>query len=385
LLSDIDEYLLDLKEARLISWEIDDFLDVLLVAPPFPSIYSSQTIEMPEFSAPPLGLAYLAAVLRSSDYRVEIYDMHIVSAQPEDAIKKYRQTKPKIVAFTATTPSFPNAIRTAKLLKAWNKDVCIVFGGAHATSSPEECLNTGVVDYVVIGEGEFVLLQLVKYKVGNNIDINQINGISYRDSAGNVVSNPHQVRTKDLDVLPFPSRDLLDLDKYYQKGSIISSRGCPYQCTYCSCALIAGYQNRIHSVGYVISEIEYMIQEYGIKYFDFHDDTFNLHEERVIDICNEIINRKISIKWGCFCRADNFNLELAQKMKAAGCEVIQFGVEAGNKKVLDAIKKKVSLEQIEQAVCSASEAGIKHIACGFIIGHSDDTEESAYETIEFGL
>lgn len=385
LLIDVNNYLFELKENNLVNWESEENIDILLVVPPFPNIYSSKAINNPEYSSPPLGVAYIAAVLKENRFKVAIYDMHIKALQPEDIIKQYRNTKPKIIAISATTPTFPNALRIAKLLKAWNKNIKIVIGGSHATSSPKECIESDSVDYVVIGEGEITMLELVNSIIIDNRSIEDVKGIAYKDINGDIQYTENQERISDLDTLPYPARDLLDIESYYQKGSIISSRGCPYNCNYCSCATIAGHTYRTHSVDYVLNEITFLIKNYGFKYFDFHDDTFNLIPKRVFKFCIEIEKRKMDFQWGCFCRVSNFNLEIAKAMKKSGCEVIQFGVEAGNQKVLNSIKKKIKLEEVENAVIAASKAGIKQVACGFIIGHSDDTEETINETIDFGV
>ncbi len=383
--SDVNEYLNELRIHGLVNWEGEEVLDILLVVPPYPGVYSSKAINTPEYSAPPLGVAYIAAILKNNDYTVSIFDMHINSLCIEDIIKEYRKSNPPIVAITATTPTFPNAIRILKLLKAWDETIVTVIGGPHATSLPEECIMSDAVDYVVIGEGEVTILELTNAILKNKKNLQQVNGIVYKDAKGKIVSTEPQPRIKDLDILPFPARELLDIESYYQKGSIVSSRGCPYNCNYCACSVIAGHTYRVHSTDYVLDEIEYLIKEYDFKYFDFHDDTFNLFPSRVLEFCNKIEERSMMIKWGCFCRVNNFNLEIAQAMKGAGCEVIQFGVEAGNQAVLDSIKKKIKLKEVENAIKAASQAGIKQIACGFIIGHANDTEETTNQTIDFGV
>ncbi len=385
ILSDVNEYLIELKENGLVNWDSENELDVLFVVPPYPEIYSTKAISTPEYSAPPLGVAYLAAVLKKSDFRVAIFDMHINALHPEDVISEYKKSTPKIVAITATTPTFPNALRIAKLLKAWDNNIITVIGGPHATSLPEECIQSDAVDYVVIGEGEMSTLALTNALVKRTANLNQIKGIAYKTDDGKIKFTQPQEKITDLDTLPYPARELLNIEQYYQKGSIISTRGCPYNCNYCACSVITGHTYRTHSVDYVLDEIEYLIKEFGFKYFDFHDDTFNLIPERVFEFCDKIQKRKIEIKWGCFCRVNNFSVEMAKAMKKAGCEVIQFGVEAGNQTILDSIRKKITLGQVESAIKAANQAEIKQIACGFIIGHADDTEKTANQTIDFGV
>lgn len=384
-IDDVNNFLSELKEHDLVNWESEDNQDVLLVVPPYPVIYSKKAIKTPEYSAPPLGLAYIGAVLKDNNYKVTIYDMHIEAAYIEDIITEYRKIKPKLVGITSTTPTYPNAVRIAKLLKAYNQDITIVIGGAHATSLPEECVQIDAFDFIVIGEGEQPMLELadsILRKKGNPFSVH---GIAYKDENGSIKYTTATLKSKDLDYLPYPARELLKMDRYYQKGSIISTRGCPYDCTYCACPLITGRKYRKHSVDYTLDEVSFIQKKYGVNFFDFHDDTFNLITDRVLEFSQKIIQRKMNIKWGCFCRATNFNYEIAKAMKDAGCEVVQFGVESGNQEVLNAVRKKATLEEIENAIISAKKAGITQIACGFIIGHSLDTEESANETIEFGV
>ncbi len=384
-LNDVNEFLDELKNRQLINWGSENELDVLLVVPPYPILYSSKAIKTPEYSAPPLGLTYIGAVLKENGFKVAIYDMHIAAANPEDILKEYRKSKPKIVGITATTPTYPNAVRIAKLLKAWDENIITIVGGVHVTSLPEESLEKGVFDFVAIGEGEQTLLDLSRTLIRKKGSIKDIKGLAFRNSSGNNIFTPPIDKPKDLDYLPYPARELLDMDKYYQKGSIISTRGCPYDCTYCACPLVTGRKYRKHSIDYVLDEISHVQEKYGINYFDFHDDTFNLIPKRVFEFSEKIIERKMKFKWGCFCRATRFSYEVALAMKKSGCEVVQFGVESGNQEVLDSVRKKATLEEIENAVSFAKNAGISQIACGFIIGHSSDTEESANETIEFGI
>jgi len=381
--TEITEYLLELRNNELVSWE-NKGKDVLFVVPPFPDLYSKTSINNPDYSSPPLGVAYIAAVLKENNFDVGILDMHIQALNPEDIIIHYRKNKPQIVALSATTPTFPNTVKIAKLLKAWDENIVIVIGGAHATCLPEECIAFDCFDYVVVGEGEFTMLELANSLIHNSITIANINGLAYKKNNKIKINKPRK-RLANLDLLPYPARELLNINSYYQKGAIVSSRGCPFRCNYCSCAVIAGHTYRVHSVDYVLNEIEYLINNYGFEYFDFHDDTFNFYPERVLEFCRKIKERQLNFHWACFCRVTNFNNEIATAMKQAGCVAIQFGVEAGNQTVLNSIKKRITLAEIENSVIAAKNADINKISCGFIIGHAEDTEETINETINFGL
>lgn len=382
--SDIISFLQPLREEGLVTWQDNKFVEVLLVVPPAPSVYSSEAIKTPEYSAPPLGLCYIAAMLRQNGYVVSIYDMHQLAALPEDIVKKCRELNPKIIGITASTPSFPNAAQIARFVKAWNQDIVTVIGGPHATGIPDQCLLSGSFDFVCIGEGEEAMLELANAIINDKSDPREIPGFAYLSDKKVIFSSPCN-RVTNLDALPLPARDLIDIDKYYQKGSLISSRGCPVGCDFCACASISGNTYRTHSIDYVLNEVEHMMERYGYHYFDFHDDTFNLHAERVFNFCDEIKKRNLSFEWGCFCRADQLTLKMAKAMADAGCTVIQFGVESGNDAVLESINKKTTVQQIMNAVTFASKVGIKQITCGFIIGHANDTEQTVQDTINLGL
>jgi radical SAM superfamily enzyme YgiQ (UPF0313 family) len=243
----------------------------------------------------------------------------------------------------------------------------------------------GAFDYVCVGEGEATLCDLASALLRLGGPAASIPGLVWRDGAGAVVENRPRELLPTLDDLPFPARDLIDLDRYYQRGSIISSRGCPVDCSFCSCAAINGHVYRCHSVEYVLREVEHLITTWGCHFLDFHDDTFNLSASRVMEFCRGVRERGLVFEWGCFCRAAQLTQEAAQEMARIGCRVVQFGVEAGNDESLKLIKKRTSVRQIEDAVRRAAAAGIPQIVCGFIIGHPHDTIESIRETIDFGV
>lgn len=344
----------------------------------------SEAINTPEYSAPPLGLCYISAVLKEQGFSVAIVDMHQFPSDPEDIVKKCRKFNPKIVGITASTPSYPNALKVARFVKAWNQDIITVIGGPHSTCMPKECILSESFDFACIGEGERPMLELVRALIREKGSPKKVLGFACKSNGKVVISAPSE-RIANLDKLPFPARDLLKLKDYYQKGSIISSRGCPIGCNYCACAAISGNTYRAHSIDYTLKEIKHVMEKYSYHFFDFHDDTFNLNANRVFNFCSEVKKRKMKFEWGCFCRVTPFTPKMAKAMAEAGCRVIQFGVESGNDSVLKAINKKTTVQQIKNAVSAAKSAGIKQIVCGFIIGHAQDTEESIKDTIDLGL
>ncbi len=378
------DFLQELAEKRLVEIVHRRYTDVLLVAPPYPSSYSPEVLKTPEFSAPPLGICYLASVLRTNGVNVRIVDMHQEAKSPEDIIQVCKSYRPQVVGITATTPTFPLAVKISKYIKAWDESTTTVIGGAHATCDPEECLSFHSLDFVCVGEGENTLLELVQNLLAGAKTASSIPGLAYRNGDGTVSYTEKREWVVNLDEIPLPARDSIDMGSYLKRGSIVSSRGCPYGCNFCSCSVIVGRGYRTRSVANVLDEIESLIKDYSCDSIDFHDDIFNLDSNRVLDFCRSIERRNLEFAWGCFCRADQFTEKLASEMASAGCRVVQFGVESGSQRVMDAINKHLSLRQVEDAVEAAKKAGIPQIVCGFIIGHAQDTEESVRETIKFG-
>lgn len=384
LYADILEFLDAVCSQGLITLDGDMELDVLLVVPSVPGVYAKEAVSTPEYSSPPLGICYIAAVLQQHGFRVAIADLHQGRSQPEDIVARCRLGNPKIVGITATTPSYPNALRVSRFVKAWNPTAVTVLGGPHATSLSDSCALESSFDFICIGEGEKSFLDLARALLHGKADPKGVSGFVHK-SNGQVVQTGIPNRLADIDTLPMPARDLLNLDEYYQNGAIISSRGCPIGCNFCSCAAIVGNTYRVHSIRRVLDEMQMMKDRHGIHFFDFHDDTFNLHHDRVFDFCRQLRERAINAEWGCFCRAAQMTPDMAKIMAGAGCRVIQFGVEAGSDESLQKLHKKTLVRQIEDGVRWSTDAGIEQVVCGFIIGHAHETENDVRTTIDLGL
>ena len=381
---DVVRFLESIRRQGLVSWAEAEEVDVLFVVPPAPNVYAKEAVRTPEYSSPPLGICYLAAVVRLNGFSVAIAELHQGQNQPEDVVRFCRAMNPKIVGITASTPSYPNALRVSRFVKAWNASAVTVLGGPHATGAVGLCVHESSLDYVCVGEGEQSLVRLIQALLLGNEDPRNVVGFAHRCN-GRIVHTGMPSRLADLDTLPLPARDLLNLDVYHQKGAIISSRGCPIGCDFCSCSAIVGNTYRVRSVGHVLDEIQYLKDHYGLHFFDFHDDTFNLQEERVFDFCRQLRERELGVEWGCFCRAAQMTQEMARVMASAGCRVIQYGVEAGSDESLRKMHKQTLVRQVEDGVRWAKGAGVQQVVCGFIIGHAHDTETDVRATIDLGL
>ncbi len=354
--------------------------------PPVGVLYGSYKDLAP--SRPPLGLAYIAAVLEKNNYQVKIFDGGIYTTE-EDLMNILNEYNPDLIGMSVTSLTFKEALKSAKKIKEFNKEIKIVLGGPHISIDSLNAMKYEEFDIGVIGEGEETFLELVQYfENGSNID--DINGIFYRKK-GKIIPTKDRLPIKDLDSLPFPSRHLLpNPDKYKQtpfkntrfpQTSMVTSRGCPFNCIFCS-QYPFKHMFRFHSAKYVIEEIEHLIKDYGIKEVAFQDDVFTLNKNRVIEICNEIINRKLDITWSCWARVTMVDEELLNLMRKAGCIAISYGIEAADDETLKIIKKNITIEQIKKAVEATNKTGIYCIG-HFILGYPFDTRETMKKRLDF--
>lgn len=332
--------------------------------------------------APPLGLAYMAAVLEENNVEVVIIDACAREMDLESVGKELMEFKPDIIALTALTPTIAKALETAEYSREICKDSMIVLGGYHPTFNYNEVLKYDFVDVVIIGEGEETLLDLTK-TVEKERPLSSVNGIAFED----VVTPPRQL-ILDLDSLPLPARHLLPMDSYKllnmdtKMSTMITSRGCPMQCSFCSSAALHGTKLRMRSVDKILDEMEYLVNEMGIETIAFMDDTFTISKKRVIELCEGIEERKIDVMWGCTSRVDSLNKELLRRMKKAGCITVFMGVESADQQMLDTVNKQTTIEKIKDAFEVSRQEKIRTIA-SVVLGMPGDTHESIKNTINF--
>lgn len=338
---------------------------------------------------PPLGLAYLAAVLEQAGHECAIFDLSLApNSSPEADAASIVAFDPQLVGITAMTSVYQSALETATILKA-RLGRPIVIGGPHATMFPDRLLTESpVLDYVVRGEGEMTLLELVEVLEGKR-DLSSVTGLTYR-VRGEVVSNPDRELLADLDSLPFPSRQHFDLNRYGLRTpegqpmvTILSSRGCPYNCSYCFKGIV-GRTYRHRSPQNIVSEIKQVVDQTGIRSFYFIDDLFTADTKRLQELMELMVAEKLNVHWQCLGRVDRINPELLRSMHAAGCRRIHFGVESGNPDILKQISKGIKLDQVRQAVRWAKDAGIQ-VKGYFMLGLPGDTEATMQQTIDLAV
>ncbi len=339
--------------------------------------------------SPPLGLAYLAAVLAKEKIPVEIIDAPVLGYSQKKLLREAQKFKPTVIGFGGVTQEFPSTLKTATNLKKHLRDCSIFIGGSHVSATPKETVQHKCFDVAILGEAEKTMVELVKTlaKRGN---LDKVKGIAFKKGR-KVVITPPRPFIKTLDTIPFPAHHLLPpLEKYHPTpgsykslpmGCITTSRGCPFQCVFCSRSVF-GQKIRLRSPKNVVDEIELLVNKYGAREIRFWDDTLNFKPSRVIEICKEISKRKLKITWSCLCRVNFVNLRMLRWMKKAGCWQISYGIESGNQKILNRIKKGTTLEMARQAVAKTKKAGIE-IKGFLMIGLPGDTEETMQQTIDF--
>jgi len=352
-------------------------LRVVLINPPQATAYSQ----------PPMGLGLIAAILKREGYQVVVVDANALTLKPKDIIPYIADAN--VAGLTAMTPTINATISIAHHLKQANPDLTIILGGAHATLLPEETLEAAPeIDIIVRGEGEetiIELLQALEYKQ----PLDNISGISYRRD-GKVISTPSRPANLALDSLPFLAYDLLPWRKYKPHpphgralpfAAIITSRGCPYRCSFCS-KTVFGNKFRALTPGRVVEELAYYKERFGVKEIAFYDDVFTLNKKRAYAIAEGIMKKGLKIWWTCETRVNLVDKELLQHMKRAGCYAIAYGIESASQEILDTLNKDITLEQAEEAVRISQEVGLQTIGY-FMIGSPGESSETIAKTIQF--
>jgi len=337
---------------------------------------------------PSLGLGYLGAAAERNGYSVKIIDCNL-GINESGLIDAARKFNPGIIGITATTPVFRNAIRVGSILRNIFPDAVLICGGSHPSASPEDTLSAGIFDFLVLGEGEDTFLELISYiEDKHSIDPEGIQGIAFLRQ-GKLFITQKRPRITNLDSLPFPARHLFPpLSAYrptpasYRKlplGIMMTSRGCPSQCTFCDRAVF-GEKFRQRSVDNVIAEIKELLGRYGAREIRFFDDTFTVNPAFVKDLCSKI--KKLGIPWTCLTRVTAVNPDMLKMMRESGCWQVLFGLESGDNSVLNNLSKGNTVEQNREAVCWARKSGLS-VRADFLVGSPWETKESFERTVQF--
>jgi len=378
-------------------------MNIILINPP--QVFSD--MQVAAGVTPPLGLGYLGAVAKQAGHKVKIIDalaegyktitptdfgFSLRGLTYQEILNQIPQKTDLIGISNHFSFAFPIVKKLAKQIKI-KTGSSIVLGGAHPSATVTETLKFDFIDYVVISEGEESLLEICK-KVAGRINLKGVDGVGYKEN-GKIKINPKTKFIKDIDSIPFPARELLPMEKYFEAHeahgpsserwtSIISSRGCPFKCSFCTPSLW-NYYWRGRSAKNIVDEMEYCIDKYKIREFLFEDENMTLHKKRTIEICNEIISRGLDIKWQAAngIRASTTDYEMLKKMKESGCEHIAVAPESGSIQVLnEIIHKQQSLEEVKTAVKNAHKLKIK-TAAYFMFGLPSEKKEDVKKSIAF--
>jgi len=361
-------------------------MKVLLINPSQEKVYGKKM--MPAY--PALGLLYIGAVLKSEGHRVRLVDIDTENVDDAKFSSIFKNFNPDAVGITSVTPTFRNALKWARLSKAI-RDIPVVFGGIHATIAAEEVIKEDPVDIVVVGEGEITVKELFgRLSVGLK-DLKDIKGIRFKYK-NTVIAGGKRPFVDDLDSLPFPDRTLLENPDAFVPAdatnlpvaTIITSRGCPGNCTFCCTKHIFSKRFRARSVQNIISEIEYLTKKERIREIHIADDTFTIIKQRVLEFCDEIRRRKINVHFQFMngLRADFVDEDILKAFKAIGVKTLGYGVESGNGKILKNIKKNIPIDITRNVFKISKKMGFETWAF-LIFGLPGDTEATIKETISF--
>jgi anaerobic magnesium-protoporphyrin IX monomethyl ester cyclase len=364
-------------------------MNILLVNPPkenaikIPGV--SQIILEEHNYSPPLGLMYVESYLKNiSDIKVKIFNFQSPgNPSLNDFKKELLGFQPRIVGITAMTLFWYDVLQTAKIVKGIIPNSMVVIGGNHIYVYPEETLLHKEIDVIVHGEGEVTFSELVK-NIQSGKELEEIQGIWYKFN-GQIIKNPPRKKESNLDQFPFPDHKNFNFQKYrvsieknVPSAVLISSRGCPYYCTFC---MNNDHTYRTRNAENIVDEI-LECKKAGYRSISFYDDNFNQLPEHVEELCRAMIKRKTDMPWNCRVRADGLNKELMQLMAQAGCQRLHVGVESGSQHILNSIKKGVTIEQIKRVFNLAREIGISTLAY-VIIGFPSEKKDDIKKTIDF--
>jgi anaerobic magnesium-protoporphyrin IX monomethyl ester cyclase len=334
---------------------------------------------------PPLGILHVAGYLRAfSHHEVAICDAQVERLDFEAIRQRIIDYKPDLVGVTAMTFTILDVMEICRIAKAIDPDIVVALGGPHVHIFQTETIRLPFVDVIVIGEGETTFKDLMDH-LRDPAGMRKVAGIVYKDKDGAVVNTGNRPLLDDLDILPFPARDLTPYHRYTHLmakhqpiTTMFTSRGCPYKCTFCDRPHL-GKNFRARSPKSVVDEMEEIVN-LGIRETLIYDDTFTINKRRVHEICDEILARGIKLGWDIRARVNTVDEELLSKMKAAGCERIHYGVEVGNDRMMKVLKKGLTISQVERGFKMTKDAGIETLAY-FMIGNPSETREDIMDSV----
>lgn len=329
----------------------------------------------------PLGLLWIAAVLENEGHKVQVIDPISAKIDYVDLITKFR---PDLIGVSIITTEYQKAAEIFGKLQKAIPDALYCAGGVHATALPQRTLEDFNLNFVVAGEGEYVLRDVCA-NIEHGRPFESVNGVCYKKD-GKYIQNPRYELIKNMDELPLPARHLLDMEWYLtppglvrgallkRSAGLLAARGCSYECIYCGSNNIFGRRVRKRSVQNVVGEIEFLIKKYSIDGYYFYDDTFTIDKNYVLEFCRMLKERRITLKWGCQIRVNTVWEDVLKEMRETGCMQVDIGVESGSDNVLKNLKKGTNVETVKKAFKMIRKSGIRTLAT-FTLGNPGETKE----------
>lgn len=350
----------------------------------------AKTIEKNRGIYPPLGLSYVASSLIEAGHFVKIIDSDLESRPQEKIIQEIKMTDYDLVGFYVMTWTFKETNEILKEIKKIRPDIKSVFGGPNASSLPLVSLEISDFDYVVTGEGEETVIELVKC-ISGELPLESVDSLVYRDKNKKIAQNKPRQLKSDIDEINFPAWQLLKVNRYRdiftrstKFATMIASRGCPFNCTFCDRKNRMGNKWRVRSPENVLSEIKLLNSRYQIKEIMFYDDNFIFDKRWVYEFCDKLDNSNLRIAWECRTRVDTVDKPLLKRIKQSGCYRIRYGMESGNNQILKVLKKGITIEQIKECAGITKEAGIEIFAY-FMMGSPYETPQTLKDTLGLAL
>jgi radical SAM superfamily enzyme YgiQ (UPF0313 family) len=342
-------------------------------------------------ASPPLGMLYIAAYLKENDVEISIIDEAAQGFSLKQTVDWVKKENPDILGFSTLSATGRKAALIAEKVKQENPNIKISFGNFFATFNGERILKKyPAVDYIIRGEGEHTSLELALC-LARNGDLKKVRGINFRNN-GEVVATEDRPLIKDIDSLPFPDRELLDVEYHNTTAGVVvapkkfsgfvSSRGCVFNCRFCGCRRIARNLWRSRSVDNIMEEL-HLLYSQGYEQFMFVDDNFTLNTKRVIKLCRRLKKEKVDIEFFAEGRVDNCPRDMLQEMARANCRMMYFGIENGTQRILDYYDKQTKTHQAVDALKTAKKVGIDVTVASFILGAPNETRQEILDTLKY--
>lgn len=369
---------------------LGDSKRVLLIVPPGTLAESYGRLSGAAGELPMLGLAYIAASLRDQGHDVRVIDYEVDQRPFSQLISDLEAFRPDVIGMTGYITNMQRCAAVASSAKTVDPSVTVILGGPQVSIFPEEGFASQDVDIIVMSEGELIIRNVMN-ALGDDLALRKVKGIWFRADNGDIIKNQREGLLTNLDVFPMPALDLFQMEKYFppvhirgkKVAHLMTSRGCPFKCTFCETKLTFGRSFRYNSTNRVIAELEALIDQ-GYDGFQFYDDIFTINKKRIIELCEAIIEKGWNIQWMCFTRTNCVNEEMLAIMKKAGCYLVTYGGEAGDDDLLKLIKKDLTVATNLKGIQLAKRLGIRTLS-SFMLGLPTETPDQTQKTIDFAL